>query len=103
MTDYVRGLSELVYWEKDRWFVDLPGSPSFAFQRVGPSTPTQRAAWLELAHESNGAPRPRWIEVWPSKVCCYVMTREMDHITNVIADGLAKLLARAFGGTIEAG
>jgi hypothetical protein len=100
LEDYVRGLAE-VEWVKDRWYVTLPGAPSWSFQRVGPAEAYQRAGWLELAKESNGSPRNRWIEVWPGDDCIDVMTRLMDDITNIIADGFATLMGRGFNGQVE--
>jgi hypothetical protein len=54
-----------------------------------------------MAREADGSLRTRWIEVWPDVDVLYVMTREADTITNVVADGLAKLLARGWKGEVE--
>jgi len=52
--------------------------------------------------ERYGEIRPRWVEVFLSRRSTIdVMTRDMDAITNDIADGLARYLARKFKGVLE--
>jgi hypothetical protein len=96
LEDYVRGLASKVKWHKDRFVVDLPGAPSPAFRRVGPSTPAQRAMWRE--DDPRGR---RWFEVWLGYGVVYVMTRMMDEVTNYIAYGFAVTLTHGWGGKVE--
>jgi hypothetical protein len=80
---FFSGLTMSVTWDRDRFFVVLLGAPSYC--------------------SGVGAQKERWIEVWPSKdgTCCYVMTRMQDEATNVLADGLAGLIARRWEGRLE--
>ena len=81
-----------VSWDKDRWFVIVPGKPSAPLARIpgGRSGPEM--------------PGTRWIEVWPAKddKCLFVMTRTQDHFTNALADSLAKVCASWWRGKLEA-
>src|SRR5580658_8359689 len=49
----------------------------------------------------HGEESPRWLEVVIGALSYDVLTREMDDITNDIADGVARLMARKFKGKIE--
>lgn len=98
--DFCLGLGVLRE-EGNRLFVTLPGSPRWPYQRVGPAAPHQREAWLEMGRDSDGTPRPRWIEVVFGEDNVDVLTRSQDPITNAIADGLALALARGFQGRTE--
>lgn len=90
--DYACGLGE-ARWDGDRWYIDLPGHNSSALRRVA-----EKCLW------STGS---RWIEVWidqsadRDRECVDVMTRQHDEITNAIAEGLAKVIARFWGGERE--
>lgn len=102
LEDYVRGLAEKINWERDRFFVMLPGQFSFPFDRVGPwSARFQREGYRELKLEDDGTPRPRWFEVYLHKDCIDVITRMQDEVTNNIAKGFAVLCARGWQGEIE--
>lgn len=81
-----------------RFYVSLPGKVCWALTRVYPDTHRAKAQAEEV--------RKRWIEV----VLVYepdhhlqadVITREMDDVTNAMAEGLAELLALGCGGTRE--
>jgi hypothetical protein len=97
--DYVRGVATQVYWDKDRFFIDLPGGLSFACTREPPDYPKFAR---DSYHHANGD--PRWIEVWSNNEdAIYVMTRRQDDITNAIADGFGHHLARAFRGRVLPG
>lgn len=93
LEDYVRGLATTVVWERDRWYVTLPGESSWSFQRSGPATIAQRTSWLESS--------TRWFEVWIGDDNIDVITRMADDVTNVIAHGFASLMARGFDGRID--
>lgn len=101
LEDYVKGLATDVTWLVDRWFVTLPGAPSWPFQRVGHATEAQRASWLENATESDGSPRPRWFEVHLGHDNIDVITRMADEVTNNVAHGFAVLMALAWEGDLE--
>lgn len=78
---YAEGINpkEPPLWHHDRWIIPLCGTPG-----------TIDKGTLD-----------RWVEVWSDEHCVDVITRQADDITNAIADGLAKLLARRFDGRIE--
>ena len=67
-----------VVWQRDRWYISLPGKPE----------------------ESPAAQAERWIEVYFGDHVD-VITRMADEFTNSLASGLAKRLARQFGGRVE--
>ena len=89
LNEYTRGLGEVRWLEpKKRWFVDLPGRPSYPLQRI---EQVQRKRWFEVyvGHElTNDGP------------CIDVITREMDEITNNIARGFAVIAARVWEGRL---
>lgn len=87
---FFSGLATSVKWDRDRFFVMLHGAQSFCFRNA-------------RIFESDSPTRERWIEVWPSDddVCCYVMTRMQDEVTNVLADGFAGLIARTWQGKLD--
>lgn len=87
--DFFAGIATKTAWDADRFFVTLPGPTHGAFSRLPD---------LEVIRMPSDE---RWIEVWPSDDCLYVMTRMMDEVTNVLADGFAELLARVWDGHIE--
>lgn len=51
--------------------------------------------------EKHGEKGPRWMEIVVGGLSYDVITREMDDITNDVADGIARLIARTFNGKIE--
>lgn len=69
-----------VKWDKDRWFVTLPGKPEID-PRIG-----------ARLHDE------RWFEVWIGEDCVDVITRQTDELTNVIAEGFARRIARKLQG-----
>ncbi len=100
LEDYVAGIGS-VRWDEDRFFVDLPGVPSFPFKRMDDIPNYMKLAWEGRAKEHDGSPRTRWFEVWIDKDCIDIMTREMDEVTNNIARGFAELCARFWSGKIQ--
>jgi len=86
LEDYIEGIGSISYSHNGSvWFVKLPGKPSFPFKRIHPDMDNQ-------VHEE------RWFEVWlgslPDNID--VITRQADELTNVIAEGYAKIVARFF-------
>lgn len=68
---------------------------------------TEDAEWTFIIFPSHftryGETRQRSIEVHCGDDCVNIITREMDLITNAIADGLGKFIARMYQGRYEAG
>lgn len=81
LEDYFGSAAE-VKWDKDRFYVTLPGKPSFPFRRIVPD--------MARAAETQDE---RWIEVWMNEDSLDVMTRMMDHYTNDLARGLTAVIA----------
>lgn len=74
-------------WQTDRWFITLPGKPTWPFASLGINGPPLQSE--------------RWIEVWIGKDSVDVMTRMQDHFTNSVAEGLAAAIAQFWGGERE--
>lgn len=87
LADYFQGIGT-VKWDKDRFFVSLPGKPCHALGRLAviPRMPP---------------PEERWIEVWKNRTSVDVITRGADDITNALAEGLAEIIARFWQGERE--
>lgn len=92
LEDYMRGLGK-VRWDRDRFFVDIPGKVSWPFARILPDTNKAKA----MAED----PMERWFEVYVGKDNIDIITRQMDELTNNIATGFAKLCARYWEGELE--
>jgi len=92
LEDYVRDLATEVKWDKDRFFVTLPGTCSHPLARL-----SDWSGVRAMAEEK----RERWFEVYVAKDSIDVMTRQMDEVTNNIAEGFAKLCARWWEGKFE--
>jgi hypothetical protein len=90
--DYTRGLAVSVRWHRDRYIVTLPGESRSALHRIAGKRNYERG-------------RRRCVEVWAGVVgdryVVDVMTRSADEITSAVAEGLAALVARQWGGTRE--
>lgn len=102
LEDFFRGIGKVRWSGVDtvaspRFYVSLPGKVCWALTRVYPDCHRAKAQAEEV--------RPRWIEVVlvyePDHLQADVITREMDDVTNAMAEGLAELLATACGGTRE--
>jgi len=78
-----------IAFRDDRWYINIPGKPSCALENY------YGVGML------RDLPDERWIEVWPGDDCVDVITRQADDITNAIAEGLARLLARLWNGKCE--
>lgn len=87
LKNYVSDVGK-VRWDKDRFFVILPGKPKFPFQHI---YPRPRGCY----HNE------RWFEVWLGKRCVDVITRQTDDFTNVVAAGYADIVARFWDGKRE--
>lgn len=90
--DYTRGIAPPPYWAGGRWNVTLPGEIRSALHNLD----ARRAGLYEPG-------RARCIEVWRSNdgESVYVITRSADEVTSAVADGLAALVARHWGGERE--
>jgi hypothetical protein len=100
LEDYFQGLAKAPpRWEKDRFFLDLPGICGHPLRRVLPEDMAHH--WKRFTEE----PWPRWVEVWcPEDMHCIdVMTRHSDDPTNTLAEGFAKCVSRWWQGRIESG
>lgn len=104
LEDFFRGVATEVRWDRDRWFVTLPGSPSWPLARMPDVSENMRQAKKEDGVEEDGSPRPRWMEVWRDTKdgTVNIMTRSQDEFMNALAEGLAKLIARYWQGELEA-
>lgn len=87
------GTTTAIEWDKDALYVSLPGRLTWAFAGLIDSPREQVFA------EDD---RARWIEVWRGSDVVYVTTRQMDEYTNVLAKGIAAMIARFWDG-MEAG
>jgi hypothetical protein len=96
LKDYV-GNFAYVFWNRDRFYVHLPGNLSFPFRRVGPATVAQRKAWKQ----EEGIGRRRWFEVYIGEGYIDVITRQMDEVTSVVARGFAALCVRGWKGRMQ--
>lgn len=95
LVDYFDAAATSVSWERDRFFVHLVGktSPALARQHDVPD-------WYRYVEPERAT---RWIEVWLGEDCIDVMTRNQDELTNDLAAGLARLIARFWRGKLEEG
>jgi hypothetical protein len=103
LEDFFGGFATSIEWRVDRWFVFLVGAPTYAFRRQPDIAPHMIEARALDAVNDDGTSRPRWIEVWPSWECLYVMTRMTDEATNSLAKGLAERFAQFWKGDLEEG
>ena len=92
LEDYVRDLAIEVKWDRDRFFVTLPGTCTHPLARL-----SDWSGVRAMAEEK----RERWFEVYVAEDNIDVMTRQMDEVTDNIAEGFAKLCARFWEGKLE--
>lgn len=91
--DFFGGTLDDLRWSQDRFYIQLWGEASDPLRRIKDARP--RPPY-----------EPRDIEVWPSpdsmcdSDCLYVMTRRADPLTNALADELARIFVRHWGGRI---
>lgn len=116
---YLGNIGEVV-WREDmrRWLVTLPGNSSDTMPAVwrlvgeklrreghpdAPAADDPERESIYASHEEPGY--PRWFEVFVAEHVEHVsiITRHADTYTNAVADGFAKLAARAFGAQIAEG
>lgn len=94
LEDYLSGLGEIDFSDDYCWCIALPGKPSFPFSRIYKSSRHEMFAeerWFEiyigsLNQENDEGMGPN----------VDVITRMADELTNTIAKGYAKLIARYF-------
>ena len=85
-------------WGGGRWTATLVGHTSWPFRRIAEFQGTARSAhWTSEESKQE----ERWLEVFIAKDNIDVITRQTDEVTNIIADGFARLLARAWNGRLE--
>jgi len=100
--DYFGKAAVSIEWSErtSRWEVLLPGNKSVACRRVAPET-----VWAQCANELST--EERFIEVFFTERGAdeqlSVTTRLADEYTDTVADGLATLLARYWGGKVQRG
>lgn len=103
LEDYTRGIATSVSWnaEQRRFYVVLPGRPSWPFMRIGCVSDVEKRSYAEETAQG----RYRWIEVYFAEGVpdepLDVITRRGDEITNAIADRIAEIVARFWEGRIE--
>lgn len=96
--DYLGRAARRVYWDRDRWFAVLIGLKSWPLRRAY-ARYSKVLTTSARAHEIEAEPE-RWIEVWADKHTVDVLTRRQDEFTMAVADGLAALIARYYGGKL---
>lgn len=87
LEDYLQGFGAEIKCDEDRWFVKLPGTPSFPFARVCPMI--------------TSFPEDRWFEVYVASLeeedkCIDIITRMQDELTNNIATGYYNIICRYY-------
>lgn len=99
LEDYLGGIGKIDYQEHC-WFISLPGAPSFPFKRIVAEPNLQASLNAE-----------RWFEVYVGSISqtkengmgpnIDVITRSADELTNTIAQGFAKAIARYYQAEID--
>ena len=89
LRDFFKGIATKVYFDGNRWFVDLPGTNSFAF------------ASFEPLRASVFDGDKRWIEVFVASDNVDVITRCQDEVTNALAEGFVRCIQRYWHGESE--
>lgn len=97
LEDYLGDFLVKNEWGGGRWNVQLVGSTSWPFRRLAEVEGTAQATFWN----SPEAKRDRWFEVYIGDDNIDVITRQSDEVTNNIADGFAKLLARFWQGRLD--
>lgn len=105
LEDYLNGAGSIDYSkeeEQGRWYVTLPGLPSFPFKRLEP----------DLGARQEMLPDERWFEVYVGHIHqspedgmgpnIDVITRMADEYTNVVALGFAELVVRYYQAELSA-
>lgn len=90
----MRGLATRIEWGGGRFTVTLPGTVSYALRRARDVSQIYR----EAAEEELAAEHPRTFEVFIHDNAIDVITRQVDDVTNAVAEGFTALMARFFGG-----
>ena len=94
--DFVKGLGS-VEWNgpQSRYYIHLAGTYS------SPQTRAKGGLYAKPLPEAGFV--DRYIEVWIGEDCIDIMTRHQDDVTNTIAEGLAKVFARFWKGSLDQG
>lgn len=93
LEDYLGELAVEVMWNRERYMAVLKGPGSNPFKRLvgGPFTTSETSErWIEVV-----------LDLDSKEPSVDVLTRRQDEITNNIADGFAKLLARYWDGSLD--
>ncbi len=93
--NFLGGVVYSITEECGRYMVTLPGRNTFPFKGLGHP---HEEVWKE-----RFAPpyHTRFIEVWYDEECVDFITREADEYTNVLAEGMAKAVARYWQGRLD--
>ena len=86
-----------IEWSQSSLLVKLPGIGTFAYEGLVDEHGTV------TDHLTKRGERERWIEVYTTRGHLDVITRMQDDYTNVLAGGLAEVLARFWQGEIDDG
>lgn len=78
------GDAATVEWDQDRFFVTLNSKPSFPFAGLG--------GW----DRTPFLPEERWIEVYYNSEYLDILTRQADHFTSVLAEGLTAIITQFY-------
>jgi len=107
LEDYLGAVMAGIEWGGSSWTALLVGNKSWPFRRVyerGPAfnKPLYPGLQAILDEERDGrAHEERRVEVYIGDDNIDVITRRQDELTNRIADGFARLVARFWQGSLE--
>lgn len=93
LEDYVRDIATAVKWDRDRFFVLLPGKCCLPITRLLPESSPVKA--------QRGDPVERWFEVYLGPDNIDIITRFQDEVTSNIAMGFAQFAARFWEGELD--
>lgn len=105
LEDYLAGAGTIDFSkasEQARWYVVLPGKPSFPFRRVSKIGEEHQKLHYEMPERPD-----RWFEVvfcslkQKKKPNIDIITRTQDEYTNVVARGFAELVRRYYEATLD--
>ena len=96
LEDYLGGIGE-IECHSSRWFVALPGKPSFPFRRLDGLEDYQA-----MYSQADGRYFEVYINLEPAadNPNIDVLTRVADEFTNNVAQGFAELIARYFNAEL---
>lgn len=81
----------------NRFMIDLPGKNSFPFKDV-----IRKRFGVDYLRTDDSWAESRWIEVFYLEgEHLDVLTRQQDHYTNILANGIAEMFALFWEGEVE--